>query len=310
MNLIDSIINFYGYLTNGTLLLTPVRRLIRKVADLVIPYKLKSEEKKVGESRIYNCLNGKRIIVSFTSFPARIDRVYIVVMCMMRQTVRPDKIIIWLSKEQFNGVAVPESLTKLVGDVLEIRMVDKDFRSHKKYCYAFKEFKDDIVVLIDDDIYYPSTMIESLVRGLESHPQSVICQYGSLMKYNDDGTLPSYITWWKEKRESCFSNDFFFGTGGGSLFLPNRIDKTILDTELAIKLAPFADDIWVNALVRLSGLSIFKVECGLLLQMSEQQKTALKKQNLYGGQNDEQFKSVINYFVNERGVNPFEKRAN
>lgn len=305
MNIIDSIIHIYEYLIKGSIFLTPFRKAVRQVADNVIPARLLKE--RLPEQKFIE-LKGKRIIVSFTSFPARIEKAHIVVRMMKRQTVRPDKIVLWLSKSQFNGIKLPETLTSLEDDVFEIRLVENDVRSHKKYCYAFKEFKDDLVVLIDDDIYYHSRMIEGLLKGLETHPDSVICQYGSIMRYNNDGTLPSFSKWWKEEMRAIESRDFFLGTGGGSMFQPNKIIDTILDTELATKLTPMADDIWVNAMIRLSGLSIYKVKYGLLLQMTEAQKTALKKQNSYEGGNDEQFRSIINYFVKEKNVNPFERR--
>lgn len=307
MNVIDCIIRFYGLLINPSVILRPLRYCTRKVADRLIPFLLKHEKETTGRDMMPE-FSDKRIIVSFTSFPARIERLWIVVRCMKRQTIKADKIVLWLSKEQFKYIPIPESLTSLVDDHFEIRFVENDVRSHKKYCYAFKEFKDDLVILIDDDIYYPSVMIEGLLEGLKNHPDAVICQYGSVMKYNEDGTLPPFASWWKEIAETSDSKDFFLGTGGGSLFQPNKIISTILDTKLATRLTPLADDIWVNAMIRLSGLYIHKVKCGLLLQMSEQQAVALKNQNSYDGKNDEQLKSVIEYFSEEKGVNPFVKR--
>ena len=311
MNIIDSIIHLYGHSLKGSYLLTPLRIIVRSIADKAIPQSLLKERLPEDKRTSYrDLIEDRKIVVSLTSFPARIDKVHLVIRCLKRQTVRPDKIVLWLSKEQFNGFMLPDNLTSLVDDVFEIRMEDKDYRSHKKYCYSFKEFNNDLVILVDDDIYYQSTMIEELLKGLYKHPNAVICQYGSMMRFNEDGTLPPFNAWWKEKRESRFSKDFFFGTGGGSLFQPNRIVDTILDIELAMRLAPSADDIWVNAMVRLSGLSIYKIECGLLLQMTEQQASALKQQNSYSGQNDEQFKNVITYFINYKGINPFAKRDN
>lgn len=308
MNTIDGIIKFYGLLTSSTRLLSPLRYTVRKLADRFIPSFLSREFITEGDGQRPYVVNGRRIIVSFTSFPARINKVWIVVKCLKRQTVKPDRIILWLSKEQFKGIPLPESLVSLIDDQFDIRFVENDLRSHKKYCYAFKEFNDDIVILVDDDIFYPSTMIEELLDGLGKHPNAIICQYGSEMKYDEDGKLLKFVDWWEEKMEPSDSKDFFLGTGGGSLFQPNRLISTILDTELAVKLTPLADDIWVNAMIRLSGLYIHKVKCGLLLQMSEQQRIALKNENSYDGKNDEQFKNVIDYFVKEKNINPFERR--
>ena len=255
MNTIDAIIKSYETLINPTVVLRPVRFFTRKIADRLIPFLLKHEKVKSGK---LSSVKGESIIVSFTSFPARIEKLWVVVRCMKRQSVKPDKIVLWLSKEQFENVSLPESLTSLIDEQFEVRFVENDYRSHKKYCYAFREFIDDIVILIDDDIYYPSTMIERLLNGLKIHPDSVICQYGSEMKYNEDGSLPSFSEWWEEKAKASDSKDFFLGTGGGSLFQPNKLIETILDTKLAIRLTPLADDIWVNAIISLYVLYIHK----------------------------------------------------
>src|SRR5690606_16598971 len=55
--------------------------------------------------------NSNDLIVSLTSFPARIDRLWLVVECILRQSYKPDRIILWLSKEQFTTVnELPKSL--------------------------------------------------------------------------------------------------------------------------------------------------------------------------------------------------------
>ncbi len=303
-NLIDLIINCYGTLYNRKnvpfFLLTPFRKIIRAIGNYYIPKQL-MKEKMVSNREQTD------VIVSFTSFPARINSVHLVVRCMMRQTVLPKKIILWLAKSQFpNGV--PASLSSLVGDMFEIRMVENDFRSHKKYCYAFKEFKNNIVVLIDDDIFYESTMLETLLREHKKRPDTIICRYGSEIKYNKDGSIPPFSDWWYEYKHSSDSPDFFLGTGGGSLFQPGLLVDKVCDTVLAIKLTPLADDIWINAMIRLSGLKIYKVECGLLLQITSQQSVALKHTNTAEGKNEEQMDNIINYFSNNIGVNPFKQK--
>ena len=46
----------------------------------------------------------------------------------------------------------------------EIRWVDEDLKPHKKYYWAFKDFRDSLVVTIDDDLVYRKTMIQELVE--------------------------------------------------------------------------------------------------------------------------------------------------
>src|ERR1019366_6133497 len=55
----------------------------------------------------------ERIIVSMTSFPTRIDKVWLVIETILRQTIKPDKIILWLSKDQFSSLdSLPQKLLK------------------------------------------------------------------------------------------------------------------------------------------------------------------------------------------------------
>ena len=75
---------------------------------------------------------------------------------MLHQTFLPKKIILWLSKEQFDKKDLPDSLLSLENEVFEIRMVDGDIRSYKKSYYVLKEYPEDNVLLIDDDLFYPT----------------------------------------------------------------------------------------------------------------------------------------------------------
>ena len=64
------------------------------------------------------------VIISFTSFPARINDVWKVVESLKNQSILPAKIILWLSKEQFpDGSGIPASLKDREGDIFEIRIV-------------------------------------------------------------------------------------------------------------------------------------------------------------------------------------------
>ena len=84
-----------------------------------------------------------------------------VVECLKRQTIRPDKIILYLSKEQFSSIEeIPDNLISRQDDIFHIEMVDGDLRSHKKFFYSFTSYPDNLVLLVDDDIYYPLNMVE------------------------------------------------------------------------------------------------------------------------------------------------------
>ncbi|MEO6851924.1 MAG: hypothetical protein ABI166_14880, partial [Mucilaginibacter sp.] len=94
----------------------------------------------------------------------------------MHQTVLPDKIILWLSSDQFSGVlSLPKKLLKLQKRGLEVRFCQGDLRSHKKYFYALQEFPEDFIVTIDDDIIYPTDMLEQLINLSNIYPSCICC---------------------------------------------------------------------------------------------------------------------------------------
>ena len=304
MNRLNFFVKTYCLLRNYTnipyWLLTPFRRLIRILANLFLPsYLLKCTQLKYKQNT--------EVIVSLTSFPARITEVWQVIECMLRQSYKPQKIVLWLSKEQFPGLQndIPATLRERESDIFEIRFVDGDIRSHKKYYYAACEYPDSLILLIDDDIYYPTDMIENLYKAHLRTPQSVICQYGYIMRYENDGRLMSYKNW---EYVNYKTNDraLFFGSGGGTLFKPSVLYKDLINIELAMKLTPKADDIWLNAMTRLADVPILMQKPLMTLPVRcKGEKIELCTENVIGGGNDIQIQSVIDYYNGKLNRHPF-----
>lgn len=112
------------------------------------------------------------VVVSMTSFPARIQKVWIVVETMLRQRQSPEKIVLWLSRDQFPGghSQLPERLLAQQERGLDIRFVDGDIRSHKKYYYAFAEFPDrHILTDHNGHLYSPRSANARQLRALVAH---------------------------------------------------------------------------------------------------------------------------------------------
>ena len=85
----------------------------------------------------------KKIVVSLTTFPARIDECYFAIKSLMIQSYPADRIILWLAKNQFPDEKLPSKYDKLIARGLEVRYCEEDLRSHKKYYYALQEQKED-----------------------------------------------------------------------------------------------------------------------------------------------------------------------
>ena len=111
-----------------------MRFTVRNLFNVLVPiYFLLTRGKSLNEKK-----RDKQLIVSLTSFPLRIGRLWIVIETLLRQKVQPDKIILWLAKSQFpNGdFDLPKKLLKQTKRGLEIRFVDEDIRSYKKFYYT------------------------------------------------------------------------------------------------------------------------------------------------------------------------------
>lgn len=163
-----------------------VRAIIVLVGNCILPYIRSSS--KLNEYNENQKIDGKKIIVSLTTFPARINKVSIVIESLINQTHKPNKIILWLSKDQFKDLStLPPNLIKYLERGLDIRFVDGDIKSHKKYFYSFQEYPHDLVILVDDDILYESTFVEHLIEGMDD--STIKCRYAFRITKSSDGKL-------------------------------------------------------------------------------------------------------------------------
>ena len=248
MNVLNLFTKTYARLHNYSCIpywvMTPFRRMVRGAANVILPHYLaKSHPKKR--------ISGKGIIISFTSFPARINEVWQVVESLKNQTVRPEKIILWLSKVQFANIEdVPLSLRKCEDALFEIRMVDGDIRSHKKYYYAMQEFPDKTIVTCDDDIYYHKEMLQTLIEASQKYPGCVIANRSKMLVFGEDGEIVPYLKWDDTFKPFASKNRVQIGVGG-VLYPPHCLHELTLRNDLFTKLAPLADDLWLNLMARL-----------------------------------------------------------
>lgn len=184
-----------------------------------------------------------RVIVSLTTFPARINMVYKTITTLMQQSVKPDGIVLWLAEEQFPDKQLPENLTRLQEFGLTIKWCD-DIRSYKKLIPSLIEYPDDIIITTDDDYYYDKDLIKTLLEEHDKNPDCIIGARSMRLvpkkdkKFKlirrsyiyDDTYLPSYL-------------NPFIGFGG-VLYPPHCLHKDILDKETFMKIIPTNDDAW------------------------------------------------------------------
>lgn len=241
------------------------------------------------------------VVVSLTSYEERFDDLVISLYSLLNQTIKPDRIILWLSDE-FEGVNdLPYEITRFIKNGLEIRFV-KDIKSYTKAVYAFKEFPNAIVVTADDDIYYPKNWLEKLYHSYITHPQDIQVHRAHRVKLKE-GVIAPYESWDKHIEEESARYDNFLTGVGGVLYPPGCFSKEVLREDIFLKEAPTADDIWfwVMALINNRKIRVVKNHIRTLACTNIfYQLGIFKRKNLYSinriGENDRQLKNLMKFY--------------
>ena len=184
-----------------------------------------------------------RVIVSLTTFPARINIVHKTISTILEQTVKPDEVVLWLAEEQFPSKELPQTLTRLQEFGLSIKWCD-DIKSFKKLVPSLKEYPDDIIITVDDDYYYDENLIKTLLEEHKKYPDCIISSRAMriVLHKNRKHTLirRSYV--YDNTYLPSYKN-FFIGFGG-VLYPPHCLHKDVTNKDMFTKIIPTNDDAW------------------------------------------------------------------
>lgn len=283
------------------------RLFIRIIANILIPFYYLTTCNAARLHTLNNQGTDKKIIVSLTTFPARIGRIWIVIESLLRQDYKPDKIILWLSKEQFHSINdLPRKLLNQQKRGLEIRFVEGDIKSHKKYFYCLKEYPDDYLVTVDDDIIYPTFLLSKLIKYSSIYPKSIVCHRSSEITTKNNKICP-YTQWVGIKGHAGDSFKIFQTSGGGTLYPPYSLHNEVLNEKAFMEHCLYADDIWLNCMSQLNKTTIVKTDydsfCLPVLFANNQRLTTT---NVNNRGNDLQLHAVRKYCIDKFGIDPFE----
>lgn len=279
-----------------------INRLVRKFVKKHLDKKVVNKYKKeigccsLGVNNTEERL--PRVIVSLTSFPGRIETIWICLESLLRQTYKPDKLILWLADSQFPDRKIPDSLCRLQDKGLTIEWRD-NLRAHTKYHYAMQEYPDDIIITVDDDSYYPPTLIENLIKMHNQYPGYICSNRCHLMKYYKSGELKPYRKWLHNfSPNGTIESDSLFFTGvGGVLYPPHCMPTILFNFDVVKDICLFADDVWLNFCARKKGTRI--VTDGVFnkdfICICDSQNEKLVNVNVISEGNDKQIKAVREY---------------
>lgn len=274
-----------------------INRILGRLANYTYPVYCKLNKVQQGASYASGfCKN--RVIISLTSFPARIDKVYLCINSLLRQSVRADKIVLWLADTQFpNGKGIPENLKRLAGENFEIRFCD-DLRSYKKIFYSAQQFKNDIIITVDDDTLYPEDWLLNLINTYMKYPNCVCC-YRAHKIVLKSGKIAPYSEWIGLSPGETGPDVLLVPIGvGGVLYPPTFFDNVDFDFEKIKELCPTADDLWLKTLGILNGFKAVKVypNSKEWFTIASSQKQALVRTNVGNGINDISIRNLQEFY--------------
>ena len=186
-----------------------------------------------------------RLVVSLTSYPPRIKTIHYTINTLLNQSLKPDKLILWLAKEQFpNGEKdLPDELLKLKTLGLEIEWCE-DLGPYKKLIPTLKKYPEDIIVTADDDVYYEEDVLSSLYEAYKNNPSNIYVRRSVKIELRDNELYPvsSRKYFYKHATEPTYFNQIMGGSG--CLYPPHSLYKDVFIFNRSKMLIPLHDDVY------------------------------------------------------------------
>lgn len=182
-------------------------------------------------------------VVSVTSYGRRVRSVlYYTLISILRQTLTPDKIIVWLQEDQWTYDSLPKRLKDLSKFGIEFKFCS-DLRSYKKLLPSLQLYPNSLIVTFDDDVIYEKEILADLISEHRRNPSAIVCGHARYPQQMQE-RFTEYNSWpgppiVYEKAK------FIMPVGaGGVLYPPNSLHEEVLNYDIAQKLCPIADDLW------------------------------------------------------------------
>lgn len=244
-----------------------------------------------------------QIIVSLTSFPARMDKIHLCLQSLLLQDMKPDKILVYLGEEEFDGIELPEKVKNLEKNGVEFKFVE-DLKPHTKYFYSMQEYREACIITVDDDVYYRPKLVKDLYNAYKKKPDNISCTRAHKIRFNSGKMLP-YNSWDYETKEYGKASHLYMATGvGGVLYPPHIMPDETFNKDVFVELCLKADDVWLMAMEILNGTKVYPIKSTktkYVVGIWGSEKVALFQSNVGKSQNDIYIQNVFTrYGIYER----------
>lgn len=186
------------------------------------------------------------VIVSLTSYPARLKSIHVVIRSLLKQKVAAEKVILYLGTDS-KETDIPDKLKKLTKYNFEIRLGYEDIKPHKKYYFAMQEFPNHTIITVDDDLIYDKNLVSDLIACAKKNPGCVCARRVNLITKNEEGKLNPYSKWkWEYKTITTPSHSLLATGCGGVLYPPHILPQETFNLKAIKETCLNTDDIWLK----------------------------------------------------------------
>jgi len=243
------------------------------------------------------------LVVSLTTIPSRVSRVHLAIESLLRQSLKPDQLILWLSETDSKSAkedldTINPNFINQIDRGLVIKFV-RDIGPYTSTINALRNFPNSIIITADDDVYYARRWLQDLYNSYQKSPEYIHCHLARMMKKKTEYEIELYSKWSRgyDYFEGPSYNIFPF-TVGGCLFPPGSLSDEVLNEDIFLNLCPSQDDLWFKAMALLKGTNCKKVKPFSMgfPQIRGTQKETLYQHNVLEGGNDKAIKAVFDHY--------------
>lgn len=194
-------------------------------------------------------------IVALTTFPARVNGIWLPVGSILFQSERPSRIVVVVTGADFKTPREFRALRFVARFGVEIVTHSNHPKGYKKLLPILETsgFVDKPIITIDDDVAYTRHLIRDLMDWHQRFPQNVLCTLGRRILYTDNGSVAPYLDW--PRVEAGTHGADVVPIGMGAILYPNVVINSWSQDQwnLASRVAPNVDDLGFWALSHVQG---------------------------------------------------------
>lgn len=196
------------------------------------------------------------LIVSFTSYPARIGTVHSVIESLLNQGVERSlyHIVLVLCSKEFpkREIDLTSGIRKLItSGEIEIIWHEKNIKSHKKLIPTLKKYPDNPILIMDDDSIKPKGWLKMFIDDHKKYPNDIIGGNFSWF-FSDNLELRRFKSYCRKcgttmnGKTGIVLNFAKPANGDGGTLYPagTFTDKRFFDEDLMMELSPTSDESW------------------------------------------------------------------